>query len=208
MPRSLNIFHMSQETKIELENFPTEIQGEIPITQAENHAQTKVGEESVLASLGLNGQLFAFQLINFALVVLIIWFLILKPLAKKLEERRQLIDDSLDKAKQVETNLQMAEIKFQERVDEAKSEASRIVSKATEEAEKTSLDLKAKSKKEIELLIDQAKRNIKIEREDALKGVKEEAATLITLTMEKILKEKMDGKKDKQLIEQSLKEIE
>ena len=35
------------------------------------------GDESVAASLGLNGQLFAFQLLNFAIVAVIIWFLIL-----------------------------------------------------------------------------------------------------------------------------------
>ena len=54
-------------------------------------------EESVAASLGLNTQLFGFQLLNFAVVGLIVWFLILKPLTKKMAERQQIINESLNK---------------------------------------------------------------------------------------------------------------
>ena len=45
------------------------------------------GDGGVAASLGINGTLFVFQLINFAIVASIIWFLILKPLTKKMTER-------------------------------------------------------------------------------------------------------------------------
>ena len=77
-----------------------------------HESTTEIPQDAgVLASLGINGQLFVFQLINFAIVVLVLWFLILKPLSKKLEERKKLIDDSLDKAKEIETNLGMSEQK-------------------------------------------------------------------------------------------------
>ena len=79
----------------------------------EGHTTVASPNESVAASLGLNGQLFIFQLINFAIVAAIVWFLILKPLSKKLEERKKIIDNSLDKAKEIDSNLQMAEQKFQ-----------------------------------------------------------------------------------------------
>ena len=130
----------------------------------EAYVDVSAGEESVAASLGLNVQLFVFQLINFAIVVVIIWFLILKPLTKKLEERKKVVDDSLDKAKEIDASLQMAEQKFQERIDDAKAEANKIVEKAQEEAEKAGASMKVKAKKEIELVVDQAKLNIQIEK--------------------------------------------
>ncbi len=66
-------------------------------------------KSSVLGSLGIEGKLLAFQFVNFSIVLAVVWFLILKPLVKKLEERRQIIDESLDNAKKVETELHMAE---------------------------------------------------------------------------------------------------
>jgi F-type H+-transporting ATPase subunit b len=153
-----------------------------------------------LASLGINGQLFVFQLINFAIVAVIVWFLILKPLTKKMEERRQLIDDSLEKAKEVETNLAMSEKKYQEKIDQAKVEANKIIGKAAEEAVATTEQLKKKAKEEIELLVKQTKRNLEIDKQDMRDEIKKETVLLVTLAVEKILQEKMTGKTEEKFI--------
>lgn len=176
-------------------------------TETETTHEVAPANESVAASLGLNGQLFIFQLINFAIVAAIVWFLILKPLSKKLEERKKIIDNSLDKAKEIDSNLQMAEQKFQERVDDAKAEANKIVEKAQEDAEKVAENMKIKAKKEIELVVDQARRNIQIEKDEVMVGIKQETASLVIAAVEKILDDKLDGKKDKELIEETLKKI-
>ena len=76
----------------------------MPEIQTHQTAQEQ-GSENVFSSLGLNGQLFGFQLINFALVLGVVWFLILKPLTKKMTERQDLIDASLQKAKEIENRF-------------------------------------------------------------------------------------------------------
>jgi len=177
------------------------------IHETETHEEVghgAAGDESVLASLGINGQLFAFQLLNFAIVALILWFLILKPLTQKMEERKKIIDDSLENAKRVDTKLQMSEQKFQEKIDEAKAEANKIIERTGDESEKLKNDMKEKAKIEIEMLINQAKRNIKIEKQEMVEELKRETANLVVDAVEKILKEKLDIKKDKKLIEDSL----
>ncbi len=161
--------------------------------------------QSVAASLGLNAQLFVFQLINFAIVAVILWFLILKPLTKKLAERKKIIDDSLDKAKEIDANLIMAGQKFQERIDEAKVEANKIIEKSHTQAEQLSAEMKVKAKKEIETLVMQARVKIQDEKEEVMRGIKEETSNLVVAVVEKILNEKMNDKKDKELIEESLK---
>lgn len=176
-------------------------------TETEATHEAAPANESVAASLGLNGQLFIFQLINFAIVAAIVWFLILKPLTKKLEERKKIIDDGLDKAKEIDANLQMAEQKFQERVDDAKAEANKIVEMAQDEAEKAGTNMKIRAKKEIELVVDQARRNIQIEKEEVMTGIKQETANLVIAAVEKIVGEKLDEKKDHKLIEDSIKKL-
>lgn len=166
--------------------------------------ETSVAEETVFASLGLNGQLFLFQLLNFAIVAAIVWFLILRPLTKKMEERRIKINESLDKAKEAETALAMGEINVQRRIDEAKAQANKIVAAAGTDAEKAAEEMKGKAKREIQLLIDQAKRNIQIERDEALFAVKKEAAGLILAAAEKLTGEILDEKKDRKRAEELL----
>lgn len=178
------------------------------IVYASNEETTEaLQNESVAASLGLNGQLFVFQLINFAIVALILWYLILKPLTKKLEERKKIIDDSLDKAKEVDANLVMAQQKFQEKIDEAKVAANKIIEKSHTEAEQLSVDMKVKAKKEIEALVVQARGKIQDEKEEVMRGIKSETANLVVAVVEKVLEEKMTDKKDKEIVEDAIKKI-
>lgn len=161
--------------------------------------------EGIAASFGLSTQLFIFQLVNFAIVAAILWFLILKPLTKTMGERKKIIDESLENAKKVEDNLLKSEQKFKEKLDEAKKESYKIIEKAVKEGEKLSAEVKTKAKKDIEFLVDQAKVKIQSERQETMENIKKEAANLVVLALEKILNEKIDSKKDKELIEEALK---
>ncbi len=179
-------------------------------TETEVHAETishmsAPADESVTASLGINAQLFAFQLVNFAIVLGIVWFLILKPLTKKMEERKQLIDESLDKAKEIETNHLMSQQKYQEKIDEAKIEANAIVAASHESAEKLAESLRGKAKQEIELLIEQAKKNIERERADMREEIKKETADMIVLTLQKVLGETLSKEIDTKYIQSLIK---
>jgi len=168
------------------------------------HAEVAAAEGGVAASLGLNTQLFVFQLVNFLIVALILWYLVLKPLTSKMTERKKIIDESLDRAKEIETTLALSQSKYQEIIDDAKSEAASIAEAAYAEGARLSEEMKNKTKKEIELLVDQAKRNIAIEKKEMLDAVRSEAADMVVTALEKILGEKIDAKKDHKLAEAAL----
>ena len=69
------------------------------------YMEERLSDKGTLSSLGINGTLFIFQLINFAIVALILWYLILKPITKKMSERQKMIDDGIDNAKKIEDNI-------------------------------------------------------------------------------------------------------
>jgi F-type H+-transporting ATPase subunit b len=161
----------------------------------------------VLASLGINGTLFAFQLVNFAIVGAILWFMILKPLTKKMSERQKMIDDSIDNAKKIETNLGMSERKYQEKIDQAKIDANKLIEKAQQEAMLVAETTKEKTKKEIEQLVETARKNIKTERDESINELKQHAADLIIAAAEKILSAKIDVAKDDKVIEEAVKNL-
>ena len=172
------------------------------VTESAGH-----GEESVAASLGLNTQLFVFQLINFVIVGIIVWFMILKPLVARMEERKKLVDESIDKAKEIETNLTMSEQKYQEKLDEAKAEANTVIEKAHTDATDLATQLKEKAQKDIESLVSQAKKNIATEKKEAIDESKKEIGTLVVAAVEKIIADKLDKKSDAVLVERVITEV-
>ena len=170
-------------------------------------ASETVTESGVLGSLGINGTLFIFQLVNFAIVVAVLWFLILKPLTKKMTERQKMIDDSVDNAKKIETNLGMSVRKYQEKIDQAKVDANKFIEKAQQEAAQVAESMKEKSKKELEQLVETARKNIKTERDESINELKQNAAELIIAAAEKILSAKIDVDKDDKAIEEAVKNL-
>lgn len=165
-------------------------------------------ESGLMASLGLDGRLFAFQLINFAIVAAILWFLILKPLVKKLTERQKMIDDGLDNAKKAQEQMERSEVDYRAKISEAKKEAQTILEKTEKDAKTLSENLKNKAKQEIEAMAEQAKKIILKEKDEMMTGLKGETANLIVAALEKILGEKVAGEKDKKMIEEALKTYE
>ncbi|MCF6276548.1 MAG: F0F1 ATP synthase subunit B [Candidatus Magasanikbacteria bacterium] len=176
-------------------------------TEQTSQTVENTADQSVAASLGLNTQLFAFQFLNFAIVSVILWFLILKPLIKKMEERKNIIDDSLDKAKEIETKLQMSEQVYQEKIDEAKVSANKVLEDTYKKSEEMAIEMKDNAKMEIEQLVKQAKSKIEAEKNAMIEGVKNNSVELVMLAVEKIIREKMDSSKDKEIIEEALKNL-
>ena len=171
----------------------------------EETTAVSAGQHSgVLASLGLQPQLFVFQLINFVIISAILWFLILKPLVKKLEERKHIIDEGLDSAKRAQSELGMAEVRARDIIDDAKVEANKAIERGVSEAAMANEQMRKKVRADLDLLMNQAKRNIEIDKQDMRAEIRKETATLVVTAVEKILKEKFDGKKDEAFIQETL----
>lgn len=154
----------------------------------------------VLASLGISPTLFLFQLANFIVVALILWFLILKPLTQKMSERQRLIDESLKNADKLKAKLAKSEEDYMARLAQAQREAEKILEKARDEGEQLSAELKEKTKGEIAKLVAEGKKQITSDKEEMLRNFKSEAADLVVLALEKVLQEKVDSQKDEKFI--------
>jgi F-type H+-transporting ATPase subunit b len=159
----------------------------------------------VLAGLGIDGSMFIFQLVNLTLVMLTVWFLILKPLTKKMEERRVLIDESLDQAKIIETNLATSKVRFEESIAEAQKKSNEIIAQAHHEARMLGEQMRGKTEEEVAELVAQAKKYIEKEKEEMQKKLRKETVEIVVDAMEKIFEEKMDDQKNKKFVEDILK---
>jgi F-type H+-transporting ATPase subunit b len=173
-------------------------------------AETAVAGESsggVIDSLGLNWKLFIAQLINFSVILFVLWKWVFTPVAKKLTERTEKIEKSLFDADQIAKEKQEFETWKNAEISKTRAEAMGIITQGQSEAVKVKDDILSQAKTEQQKLVEQAKNQILAEKSKSLSEAKTELADLITSATEKILREKLDEKKDKELIRESLKNI-
>lgn len=161
----------------------------------------------VLGLLGINFKLFIAQLVNFAIVLFILWKWVFTPITKQLQSRTASIEKSLKDAETTEKEKQEFNTWKKQEMAKARTEASGIVSAAAGEAESVKAQILAAAKAEQEKILETTKSQLKIEQEKAVAAVKTEVAGLVVSATEKILKQKLDPKKDKELIDEALKGI-
>jgi F-type H+-transporting ATPase subunit b len=147
------------------------------------------------------------QFINFAIILLVLWRWVYRPLLAKMDERAKKISDGLTFAKESKRALNDAEIERGQIMREAKAEAHRLMEKATADAEKLRVEKMAQAKTEIEKVIIEAKQQIKSERDASFAALKGELAQLVTMATEKVASS-MDEKAQRGSIAEALQEIE
>lgn len=159
---------------------------------------------TTLGKVGFEWQMGLFNLINFLIVFLILKHYAFGPIMKAIDERQQKEKQSVENFQRSKTELQMAEKRAQELVDEAKVESNKIAADAHENAKQLSQDMKEKAKGEIEKVVAQAKKNIEIDRNEMREDIRREAAGLVVAATEKVIGEKLDNSKDEALIAASI----
>jgi F-type H+-transporting ATPase subunit b len=192
----------------------TEVQVEAMENQqaSESGTHTAAPEEhveqvSVLGTLGINWKLFIAQLINFAIVLFVLWKWVLTPVANKLTERADKIEKSINDANRIEKEKQEFEVWKDSEMSKARQEASALISKAQSDAGKAKDEIMLAAKLEQEKIVEAAKKQIEDQKNESIKSAKAELADMITGAAEKILRHKLDSAKDKELIKESLGSI-
>lgn len=179
----------------------------ITVAHAAETATTTESSGGVIGTLGINGQLFIAQLINFAIILFVLWKWVLTPVAKKLQERTEKIEKSLNDADRIENEKHTFEQWRQEEMSKTRKEASGIITTAQTEAGKAKEQIIQQTKEEQSKLVEQARVQIEQEKNQALSSAKAELADLVTTATEKILRRKLDDKKDAELVKESISEL-
>lgn len=180
----------------------------------ESHvATTSAGEGggvigNIFGLFGINLTSFLFQIITFTFVILVVWFLVLKPVVKKMTERQDIIDKSLANAKHVEERMKKGEQEYQDIVTKANAEANQILKKVVEESEKQRSKMMAEAKAEVEEMSVKAQAAIEKQRQTSLDEIRRETLLVVFASLEKVLTKKVTEDLDKKFITEVVQELE
>lgn len=178
------------------------------MTPEVTHLAAEAAKPDVLGTLGINWMLFLAQLVNVAIILVVLRTWVFKPVGKLLEDRRKKIEDGLKHAVEADKRLKSAKEQEEALVAEARAEARKIIEEGRDAGEKKRLEQLAQAKQELDTQIEDAKSKIQTERTNALETVRKEVAHLVVAATRKVSSVELDDKAHRAAIEQAIKELE
>lgn len=175
--------------------------------QLVQEAATAAEAGGVFGTLGLNAKLFIAQLVNFAIVVLVMWKWVYTPLVRMMDARTKEISDGLEHAKEADRQLAEATAYKERLVREANAEVHGLLEEARRNAETIRKDKLEQTKREIEKLAAEAKERLATERDAAFDALQRDIAHLVGVAVQK-LGTHMDEKARRALVEKALEDLE
>jgi len=162
--------------------------------------------EEIINTFHVDWHIILAQLVNFALVVAVLWYFAFRPLAKTMTERTTRIEQSLKNADAVEERLRQADAEYQVMLTNAKKDAEQIIVKAKTLAEQQRVEVVEKTKAEAAKIVESGKQQLAAQREQMVASTRVELSELVALATEKVIGEKITTERDRALVERAVKE--
>ena len=155
-----------------------------------------------MQALGINLGYLIVQILNFAILFVVLRAWVYKPIVGMLEKRRLAIEQGLEDAKVAAEARANAEKAAEDLLAEARKEASRLVRAATERAEQAAAEVKAQAEHEAEEVRKGALAEGEKLKEQALGELRGQVAALAIAAAQKIIGEALDDRRQRALIQE------
>lgn len=156
--------------------------------------------------LGIHWPSLVVYLVNFTLLVGLLYFVAYKPILRMLDERSTRIRESMEQAEQIRQQSARAEEEIKAQLAAARKEGQAIIAQASQIGERVKEEARQEARQEAESLIARARVEIERERAEAIRQLREEFVDIAVLAAEKVIKESLDKKAHQRLIEEVVKE--
>ncbi len=162
----------------------------------------------ILEKLTIRPDLLGFMVLNFLVLVVILRFILLKPLSRAIEERQKKINAGLDNAVQMEKKMKEFEEDYEEKMKDVKAETKKIIEEAKMEGKKLREEELEKAQGEASRMMENAKGEIEKTKQSLKQEVKSELGDIIGEVVTGFLKTEISSDQKKKLLEDAIKELE
>jgi len=160
----------------------------------------------LLQALGIDWKLLVEQAIAFLVLVFILGKFVYPALVKAIDDRRAAIEAGLQEAKESQEALQKAEEDVAKLLEEARKEADEILARTHQESASMIADAETKAKTRAEQIVADARQQLNVDIAKARETLKKDTVELVALATERVIGEKLDERKDADLVKKALAE--
>ncbi len=144
--------------------------------------------EQIIDTFGIDWKILLVQIINFSILLSILWYFLYRPLMNLIESRREQIIKGVADAERAENALRDADSKKSEILSQASIESEKILSSARESGKKKESEMLKEGQEKYERIIMEANMKADEIKREALEKSKEEIARMIILATEKVIR--------------------
>jgi F-type H+-transporting ATPase subunit b len=155
-----------------------------------------------LEALGINGGYFIVQVLNFLIILIVLYAWVYKPVLGILDKRRVTISQGLEDARIAAEARANAEKEAETIIADAQATANQIVREAAERAESSARDIRAVAEAEAGKAREEALAEVEQERVRVLGDLRGQVAALSMAAAQKLVGDALDEKRQRTLIEE------
>ncbi len=171
-------------------------------------AATEGTEEGMSPLVKVVPGLMIWTILAFGVSMLILRKYAWPPISKILDERQELINDSITSAEKTRSEADLLLVDYRQRLTEAREQADEIIARARKAAEATKSEAASEGQGRREELVEAARRDIEAETRKALEDIRKEVANLTVLATERVTRKSLSEADQKQLVEEALREVD
>ncbi len=158
--------------------------------------------------ISLEWQQILTHIVGFVIALLILKKYAWKPLLGMIDERRERIQGDLEKAKEELKKAEELHASYDRRMREAESEVRAKIQEAVREGQGVAAEIKEAARNESKDLIERAKQELSRDVDKAKVQLKLDIVRMTLAATEKMIAEKLDEAKHRQLIEGFINDVE
>ncbi len=159
-----------------------------------------------IGALGINIPGLLAQIINFAILLIILRLVAYKPIMRMLDERAARVREGVETAERIKEREADTAREVEERLEEARREGQTVIAQAQQISARIQEEAREQAQKEGEALLARARNEIQLERDSAIARLRGEFADLTISAAERVIGQSLDRSAHQRLIDEALAE--
>lgn len=159
-----------------------------------------------MTQLGINLPTLIVYVVNFGILLAVLYVFAYKPLLRAMDQRSERIRESLAAADRAQAEAASSQAAIQEQLNGARREGQRLLDQAREAADRYREEEMGRARQEADAFIERARADIQRERDAAVEEVRSGFADLAITAAERVIRRSVDRQAHQDLIEQVLDE--
>jgi F-type H+-transporting ATPase subunit b len=154
--------------------------------------------------LGINPGYLISQVVNFALLLILLRMVLYRPILDMLDKRKKRIQQDLDDADSAKKEADRIQAEYQTKMDEVRKEGQETVSQAVQQGEKLKEEILAQARQEAAEIIAKGQAELEYERKQAMGEMRGQVVDLAIQAASKVVGESLDEQGHRRVIQDFL----
>lgn len=159
-----------------------------------------------MAELGFHWPSLVVYLVNFTILLVVLYLVGYKPILRMLDQRADRIRGNLEEAERIKAESEERQLEMQRQLDQARQEGQALIGQARDLADRFREEERHRTKEEAEAFLTKARGDIERERANAVEEVRQQFADLAIAAAEQVIERSLDKDTHKEIIEKVLEE--